>query len=153
MQLLRLRAFATDAASQLNVLRHDGHALGMDSTKVRVFKESNEVSFSGFLQGKDSRGLEAKIRLEILGNLADKTLERKLTNQEFRRLLVLADLPECDRAWTVAVGLLHTSSRGCRLARRFGRELLARGLTSSTFTSGLLRACHFLRLVFAAGEV
>ena len=35
---------ATDSPSQLDVLGHDGHTLGMNGTQVSVFKESNKIS-------------------------------------------------------------------------------------------------------------
>ena len=66
-----LRTLSTDAASQLNVLGHDGDTLGVNGTQVSVLKESNKVGLSGFLQGKNSRSLETEIRLEVLGNLTD----------------------------------------------------------------------------------
>ena len=46
-----LSTFSTDTTGQLDVLGHDGDSLGMDSAKVGVFEQSDEVSFSGFLEG------------------------------------------------------------------------------------------------------
>ena len=40
-----------------------------------TFKQGNEVSFNSFLQSTDSRRLEAQIRLEVLSDFTDKTLE------------------------------------------------------------------------------
>ncbi len=39
----RLGALATDAPGQLDVLGHDGDALGVDGCEVGVLKEPNEV--------------------------------------------------------------------------------------------------------------
>ncbi len=61
-----LRAFSTDAAGKLNVLRHDGHTLGVNGAKVSVFEQANKVSFGSFLQSQDGRALEAKVGLEAL---------------------------------------------------------------------------------------
>ena len=47
-----LGAFSTDSAGQLDVLGHDGDALGVDSTQVGVFDETDEL-------GQDGRGLES----------------------------------------------------------------------------------------------
>jgi len=58
----RLGALSTDAAGELDVLGHDGHALGVDGAQVSVLKETNEVSLSGFLEGSNGRRLEAEIR-------------------------------------------------------------------------------------------
>jgi hypothetical protein len=44
-----------------------------------TLEQGDEVSFDGFLQGSDSRGLEAQIGLEILSNFTDKTLESTRT--------------------------------------------------------------------------
>ena len=48
-----LGAFATDSASQLDVLGHDGDSLGVDGAEVGVFEESDEVGLAGFLESHD----------------------------------------------------------------------------------------------------
>ncbi len=108
-----LRTLSTDTAGKLNVLGEDGHTLGMDGAEVGVLKETDEVRLGRLLKGKDRRGLEAKVRLEVLGNLAHKALERELAEEELSGLLVTTDLTKSDGAGPVAMGLLHTtSSRG-----------------------------------------
>ena len=104
-----LSALATDAAGQLDVLRHDGDALGVDGAEVGVLEEADEVGLGRLLEGGDGGGLEAQVGLEVLGNLADQALERELADQELGRLLVLADLAQGDGARPVAVGLLDAS--------------------------------------------
>ena len=42
-----LGALATDAAGELDVLRHDGDALGMDRAQVGVLEEANQVGLGG----------------------------------------------------------------------------------------------------------
>lgn len=51
--LARLRPLASNTASKLDVLRHDGHTLGVDRAQVRVFKETNQIGLSRLLQGQD----------------------------------------------------------------------------------------------------
>ena len=68
----------------------------MDSAKVGVFEQGNKVSLDGFLESTDSRRLEAKVRLEVLGDFTDETLEWQLADQELSRLLIATDLTECD---------------------------------------------------------
>ena len=65
-----------DAARKFDVLGKDGHALGMDGNEIGVLKEIDEVALGRLLQGEDSRGLETKIRIEVLGDLTDKAIER-----------------------------------------------------------------------------
>ena len=36
-----LSSLASDTSSQLDVLRHDGHSLGVDGTQVGVFEQTN----------------------------------------------------------------------------------------------------------------
>ena len=120
-----LRALATDAARQLDVLGLDGHTLGVDGREVGVLEEANQVGLGGLLEGQDGRALEAEVRLELLGNLANQALEGELADQQLRGLLVAADLAESDSARSVAVRLLDASSRGGGLAGRLGGELLA----------------------------
>ena len=104
-----LSALATDAAGQLDVLGHDGDALGVDGSQVGVLEEPDEVGLGGLLEGQDGRRLEAQVGLEVLGDLADQALEGQLADQEVRRLLVLADLTESDGTRAVAVGLLDAA--------------------------------------------
>ena len=137
-----LGTFTTDTASQLDVLGHDGHTLGMDGAQVGVLKQTNQVSLGGLLQGHDSRGLEAEVSLEVLGNLTDQTLEGQLPDQEFSALLVTPNLTESNGTGPVTVGLLHTTCSRGRLASSLGGKLLARGLPSSRLTGGLLCTGH-----------
>jgi len=68
------------------------------------------------LKGTNSRRLESEIRLEILSNLTNQTLEGELSDEELGRLLVATNLTESDGTRLVSVGLLDTSGRWCRLA-------------------------------------
>ena len=45
-----LRALAADAARELDVLGHDGDALGVDGAQVGVLKQAHQVCLSGLLQ-------------------------------------------------------------------------------------------------------
>ena len=137
-----LRALSADAAGELDVLGHDGDALGVDGAKVGVLEEANEVGLGGLLEGKDGRSLEAEVGLEVLGDLADETLEGKLADEEVGRLLVAADLTEGDGSGAITVGLLDTSGGGGRLAGGLGGELLAGGLASGGLAGGLLGTSH-----------
>ena len=83
-----LGPLATDPPSQLDILGHDGHPLGMDGTEVGVLKETHKVSLASLLKSHYSRALEAQVSLEILSNLADQPLERELADQQLGRLLV-----------------------------------------------------------------
>ena len=49
---MRLGTLATNAARELNVLGHDGDALGMDGAQVGVLEESDEVCFRCLLEKK-----------------------------------------------------------------------------------------------------
>jgi hypothetical protein len=46
-----LRSLAADATGELNVLRHDGHTLGVDRGEVSVLKKTYEVRLCGLLKG------------------------------------------------------------------------------------------------------
>ncbi len=132
-----LSTFSANTTGQLDILRHDSDTLSVDSTQVSVLKESNQVGLSGLLQSQDGSGLESKIGLEILGNFANETLERSLTDQEIGRLLVLADLTKSDGSGTVTVGLLDTSGSGGGLAGSLGGKLLTGSLSSGGLAGGL----------------
>ena len=89
-----LSALATDAAGQLDVLGHDGHALGVDGSQVGVLEQAHQVGLSSLLQGQHCAALEAQVGLEVLGDLTHQALEGQLADQQLRALLVLADLTQ-----------------------------------------------------------
>ena len=138
----KLGAFATDTAGQLDVLWHNGDTLGVDCAQVGVFEETDEVSLGSFLQSHNGGRLEAEVSLEILSDLTDEPLERKLADEELSALLVTTDLTESDGSRPVPVGLLHSTGSGGRFASSLGCKLLARSLSSSRFTGGLLGTGH-----------
>jgi hypothetical protein len=138
-----LRALSTDAASELDVLGHDGDPLGVDGAQVGVLEEANKVSLGGLLKGKDGRSLEPQVGLEILGDLTDQPLERELADQELGTLLVPADLAKGDGSGAVPVRFLDSSGGGGRLPGGLGSELLPGGLSSGTLACGLFSASHF----------
>ena len=137
-----LSTLATDTTSQLNILGHNCYALGVDGTQVGILKQSNEVGLARLLEGQDGGGLEAKVGLEVLGDLADETLEGSLADEELGGLLVLSDFAEGDGSGTVTVGLLHSSGGGGGFACGLGCELLTGGLASSGLACGLLGTSH-----------
>ena len=57
---------AADAAGQLDVLGHDGDALGVDGAEVGVLEEADEVGLRGLLERHDGSALEAQVGLETL---------------------------------------------------------------------------------------
>ena len=137
-----LGTFTTDTSGQLDVLGHDGDTLGVDGAQVGVLEETYQVSLGGFLKGHDSRGLEAEISLEVLGDFTDQALEGQLPDEELSALLVTTDLTEGDGSGPVTMGFLDTSCSRGGLASSLGGELLAWGLASGRFTGGLLGTSH-----------
>jgi hypothetical protein len=114
--------------------RLDGDTLGVDGAQVGVLEEGDEVGLDGLLESTDGGGLEAEVRLEVLGDLTDETLEWELSDQELGGLLVPTDLTESDGSGLVSVGLLDTSGGWCGLSGGLGSKLLTRGLASGGFT-------------------
>ena len=141
-RVTRLGSLATDAAGQLDVLGHDGHALGVDRAQVGILEETDKVGLRGFLQRKDSGALESQVRLEILRDLADEVLERKIADEQVRAFLVSADLTKSNGTGTVAVGLFDTASRRGGFAGCLGGELLTGRFASGRLTGGLLCTGH-----------
>jgi len=81
----------------------------VDGAQVGILKQANQVGLSGLLEGQEGGALEAKVSLEVLSDLANKTLERQLADEELCGFLVLADLTKGDSAGSVAMGLLDTA--------------------------------------------
>ena len=137
-----LSTFSTDAASELDVLGHDGNPLGVDGAQVGVLEKSYQVSFRGFLKGHDGRGLETEVGLEVLGDFTDQTLERELPDEELSALLVTTDFTESNGTRPISVGFLYSSSSRSRFTGSLGGELLPGGLASGGLTGGLLSTSH-----------
>ena len=137
-----LSTFTSDSPGQLDILWHDGDTLGVDSAQVGVLEETDEVGLRSLLQGEDGGGLESQVRLEVLGDLSDESLERQLPDEELGRLLVPSDLTESDGSWSVSVRLLDASDGWGGLSGGLGRELLPWGLASGGLTGGLLGTGH-----------
>ena len=68
----------------------------MDGAQVGILKEGDKVGFDGLLESTDGGRLEAEVRLEVLGDFTDETLEGELADEELSRLLVATDLTESD---------------------------------------------------------
>ena len=105
----RLSALTADAAGQLDVLGHDGDALGVDRAQVGVLEQADQVRLRSLLQGGNGAGLEAQVRLEVLSNLAHQSLEGQLAEQQLSALLVAADLAERHGSRSEAMGLKRAS--------------------------------------------
>jgi hypothetical protein len=103
----------------------------MDGAKIGVLEKTNEVSLSCLLKGKDSRSLESKISLKVLGDLTHKSLERKLADKKLSGLLVTSDLTKSHSSGAVSVGLLDSTGGWGRLSCCLGGKLLPWGLASS----------------------
>ncbi len=101
--LQSLGTLAPDAAGQLNILGHNGDALGVNGAQIRILEEADEVGLAGLLEGPDGGRLEPQVGLEVLGNLSDKALERELADEKLGGLLIAADLAEGDGAGPVSV--------------------------------------------------
>lgn len=71
----RKLSLAANAPSQLEVLGHDCHTLGVERAEVGVLEERDEVGFGGFLQCTKSGTLELDSRVDALGYLADEALK------------------------------------------------------------------------------
>ena len=142
MRISRLSPLAADPPGQLDVLGHDGDPLGVDGAQVGVLEETDQVGLAGLLEGHDGGALEAKVSLEVLGDLTDETLEGELADEELGGLLVSSDLTESNGSWPVSVGLLDSSGGGSRFAGSLGGQLFPGGLASGGFASGLLGTSH-----------
>jgi len=87
--------------------------------------------------------LESHVCLEVLSDLANKALERKLADEKFGRPLVLADLSERYCAGPVAMRFLYATCLGSGFhACNFRGKLLTRGFPPGRLPRGLLSSCH-----------
>ena len=134
---------SSDSLGELHVFWHDGDSLGVDGTKVGVFEKTNHVSFGGFLESKDGGRLESKVGLEVGGDFSDKSLERKLSDEELGGFLESSDLSECDCAWSESVGSLHANVGWSFTLGLLVCDVLSWLLSTGVLSSGMLGSCHF----------
>jgi hypothetical protein len=133
-----LSTLSTDAASQLDVFRHNSNTLGVNDTQVGVLEQTNKVS----LGCQHSGGLETQVGLEVLSNLTDQALEGQLPDQEFRALLVFANLAKSHGYRPVTMRLLHSTGGRGGFASCLGGQLLTWGLATSGLKGSLLGMGH-----------
>jgi hypothetical protein len=98
----------------------------VNGSKVGIFKEGDEVSLSSFLQCHHGRWLETKIglqgelamtprervktHLEVLSDLANKTLEGKLADEKLSWFLIATNFAESNGSRAETMRLLYTTS-------------------------------------------
>lgn len=127
----QLSTFATDSASQLDVLGHDGDTFGVDGAQVGVLEETNQVSLARLLESQHCRALEAQVGLEVLSDFTYETLEWQFPDEELGALLVTSDFTEGDGSWPVPVWFLHTTGGWCTFASGLSGQLFTWSLSSS----------------------
>ena len=142
-------AFATDASSQLDVLGHDGDSLGVDGAQIGILEKTDHVGLSGLLEGQHCLRLESQIGLDLLGDLTNQSLERKLPDQQIGALLELANFSKRDCAGSEPMRLLDALvCHICSLTGGLLCELLAWGLRTRVLPCGLFCTCHFKVIFF-----
>lgn len=136
-------SLAAKTARQHHVLWHNGNALCVNAAEIRVLKQSHEVCLCCLLKRGDRRRLETQIGLEILRNLAHKSLKRQFADQQIGAFLKLANLAQCNRAGTKAVAFLGAATQHCCLAccHRYGMRARLR-LTAYALARRLFGASH-----------
>lgn len=83
----------------------------MKCAEVGILEEMCEIVFRRLLQCLNRGCLIAKIVFVVLRNLANQASKWQLANKNLRALLIASDLPECHRAWSEAMWLLHLTLR------------------------------------------
>ena len=111
-----LCSLSTDSTGQLNVFGHNSDSLGVNGAQVRIFKKTNQISFTRFLKSHHSRTLEAYIGLDILSDFTHKAQEGQPADHQLGGFLVTTDLTKSDCSRPVTMRFLHsTKSLACRL--------------------------------------
>ncbi|KAI4979186.1 hypothetical protein ZWY2020_015939 [Hordeum vulgare] len=140
-----LRPSLPDAPCELDVLGHDGDALGVDGAEVGVLEEADEVGLGGLLEGGDGGALEAEVGLEVLRDLPHEALEGQLADEQLRALLVLADLPERHGAGRKRCGFLTPPVAGADLRAALVASCFSapcRSTSSPSASCGPCDPCH-----------
>lgn len=102
----------SDSSGKLDISDHDGDSSSVDGAHVGVFEQTDQVSFDGFLEGKESAALESELAAAFVSDVFDDSLERELSDQEISASLVLSDFSDGDGSRSESVSLLDTAHRG-----------------------------------------
>merc|ERR1712001_450385 len=137
-----LGSLATDSSSQLEILWHDSNTLGVNGAQVSVFKETDQVSLTSFLEGTNGGALEPEISFKVLSNFSHKTLEGQLADQQLSRFLVTTNFTKGNSTRTITMGFLDTSSGRGRFTGSLGGQSFPGSFSSGRFTSSLLCTGH-----------
>ena len=134
-----LWAFSAETSSKLHILGLNSNSLSMNSTQIRILKQTDKICLNSLLKSTNSTTLEPQIRLEILCDFPDKSLEGELANEKFGGFLVTTDFSKSDGTGSVTMGFLDTACCRSRFTCCFWGELFARGFASGGFTCCLLQ--------------
>jgi len=85
----------------------------MNSTQIRIFKQTDKICLDSLLKGSNSTALESQIGLEILCNFPDESLEGKLANEKFGGFLVTTDFSKGDSTGSVTMGFFDAACCRC----------------------------------------
>ena len=77
----------SDMSGQLDILRHDCDAFGMNGAQVSVFKKTDEMCLCRLLQCQDCPTGKVEPAFKVLGNFPYQSLKGKPPYQKFSRLL------------------------------------------------------------------
>ena len=138
------RSLSSDSSGELDILWHDGDSLGVDGGEVGVFEKSNNVGLSSFLESKDSWWLESQVGLEIVCDFSNKSLEWKLSNEEFSRFLEFSNFSEGDGSWSESVSSFNSTCGSESFTLwGFGSYGFSWLFGSSCFSCCVFGSCHF----------
>jgi hypothetical protein len=89
----------------------------------------DQISLGGLLEGHDGRRLESEVGLEVLGDLADKTLESG--GKEYMQRLSWRSMWQCEAGGRDTYGSLRMRSSVDFWYRRISRRATVPGLNTS----------------------
>ena len=135
-------SLSSDSSGELHVLWHDGNSLGVDGAQVGVLEKTNHVGLGSLLEGKDGRGLESEVRLEVRGDFSNESLEWEFSNEELSRFLESSDFSEGNSSWSESVGSLDTSWSWSFTLGLLVSNVLSWLFSTGHFSSGMLGSCH-----------
>ncbi|CAG5102432.1 Protein of unknown function [Cotesia congregata] len=104
-QLLKNSTLSANPKSQDHVLGLYSDAFGVDSAKIGISKQTNEISFGSFLKSRKSSRLTSKPSFETPGDFTDEPLERQFADDKLCTFFIPANFTEFYRTRTKAIRL------------------------------------------------
>ncbi len=138
-------SFTSNSSRKVHVFAHHSNSTSMECAEVDIFEESDDISFSSFLEGSKGGGLESEFVVVSLSQWSNKSLEGKSLHQASGWSLVSLDFSHsnCTRSPSMLLSDNTTLGRGVLSSSLSFWFSSALSFSSLGFFGHRFSSCHF----------